>query len=84
MSTPAERVAAGDAFLQAHRDQARRYLEARYGKNVWFRAPETFGNVLERWIWAVASGAAELAEECMTLIEQHLKGGASRHDQHDH
>ena len=27
--------------------QARRYLEARYGKDVWYRAPETFGNMLD-------------------------------------
>ena len=54
------------------RRQASRYLEARYGKNVWFKAPETFDNVLERWIWAVASDAGDLAEKCMTEIEEHF------------
>jgi hypothetical protein len=52
------------------REQARRYMEAVYGKNVWFKAPETFSNVLERWIWAVASSTEDtLGEECMTAIE---------------
>jgi hypothetical protein len=52
------------------REQATRYLLAVYGKNVWYRAPETFENVLERWIWAVSSGAeATLGEDCMKVIE---------------
>jgi hypothetical protein len=50
--------------------QARRYMETVYGKSVWFRAPETFENVLERWIWALASDAPEMAEECMARIEE--------------
>lgn len=54
------------------KDHARRYLEAAYGKDVWFAAPETFNNTLERWIWAVASGVPELAETCMAAIEQHF------------
>ena len=58
--------------LDTVRKQAQRYLEARYGQSVWYRAPETFGNTLERWIWAVASNVPELAEECMTAIEQHF------------
>ena len=60
--------------LDVVRNQAQRYLVARYGKNVWYRAPETFGNVLERWIWAVASNSGELAEQCMASIERHLAG----------
>jgi hypothetical protein len=56
--------------------QARRYLEARYGKNVWFRAPETFSNILERWIWAVARDAGEIAEESIASIEAHLEVGS--------
>jgi len=52
-------------------DHARRYLEARYGKNVWFKAPETFGNVLERWLWACANNSRELAEESVKAIEAH-------------
>jgi hypothetical protein len=56
------------------RGQAKRYLEARYGEDVWFRAPETFDNVVERWIWAVASSAEDtIGEECMTAIEEQLK-----------
>jgi len=54
------------------KDHARRYLESIYGKSVWFRAPETFGNVLERWIWAVASDLPVMAEECITGIESHF------------
>ena len=56
-------------------EQARRYLAARYGDGVWFRAPETFGNYVERWIWAVASGSAEIAEQSMTAIEKNMKEG---------
>jgi len=56
------------------KDHARRYLEARYGKSVWFRAPETFSNVMERWIWAAAGDLPVMAEECITNIESHLNG----------
>jgi hypothetical protein len=49
-------------------DGARRYLEAVYGPDVWFRAPETFGNLVERWIWCVASAAREHAEATMDEI----------------
>lgn len=52
--------------------QARRYLEARYGRDVWFRAPETFGP-FEQWVHAVASGHDEQAEKCMTAIEEHFR-----------
>jgi hypothetical protein len=55
---------------QKVRDQAKRYLEACYGKSVWFRAPETFENAVERWIWSVASGEIEFAEDCMAKIEE--------------
>jgi hypothetical protein len=58
--------------ITAIRTQAQRYMVARYGENVWFRAPETFGNMLERWIWAVASDAASLAEESIPADEQHF------------
>ncbi len=56
------------------RDHARRYLEARYGTRIWFRAPETIENILERWIWAVSAGEQALAEECTTRIERHFAG----------
>lgn len=56
------------------REQAKRYLEARYGPDVWFRAPETFENAVERWIWAVASGYEDTTgEDCITAIEAHAK-----------
>jgi hypothetical protein len=54
------------------RDHACRYLEARYGKSVWFLAPETFSNVLERWIWAVANNLPVVAEACIVDIESRL------------
>ena len=50
--------------------QAQRYMEAVYGPGVWFRAPETFGNVLIRWIYAVASSMPLEAEKCMAKIEE--------------
>lgn len=56
------------------RGQARRYLEARYGGAVWFKAPETIDNVLERWIWAVASDCEDtVGEECIAAIEAKLQ-----------
>jgi hypothetical protein len=56
--------------LQKTQDQARRYMEAVYGKSVWFMAPETFENVLERWIWSVANGEYDFAEVQMARIEE--------------
>lgn len=62
--------------LAVVREQARRYMEARFGKNVWFKAPETFGNVLERWIWSVASSAEDsVGEECIQAIEEKMAQG---------
>jgi cytochrome c-type biogenesis protein CcmH/NrfF len=58
--------------VTAIRAQAQRYMVARYGKDVWYRAPETFGNMLERWIWAVASDVPAMAEESIAAIEQHF------------
>lgn len=56
------------------REQARRYLEARYGESVWFKAPETFDNVLEQWIWSVANDCeGTLGEECITAIEERMR-----------
>lgn len=60
----------GDPALSWQTEQARRYMEAIYGDDVWFRAPETFTNLVERWIWAVASGHQEAAADTMTTIEQ--------------
>jgi hypothetical protein len=62
------------ADIRAVRGQAHRYLVARYGKDYIYRAPETFGNTLERWIWAVGADAEDLAEECMKAIEEYFGG----------
>lgn len=60
--------------LDTIRGQARRYLEARYGEDVWYRAPETFDNAVERWIWAVASSVeSQTGEEAMSSIEGHYR-----------
>jgi hypothetical protein len=60
------------------RQQASRYLTARFGEEYVYRAPETFTNVLERWIWALAAGSPEMAEECISRIEQGLAEAADR------
>jgi hypothetical protein len=62
------------ADIRAVRGQAHRYLRARYGDDYIYRAPETFENLLERWIWAVGADAESLAEECMKAIEEHFGG----------
>lgn len=51
---------------------AQRYLRAAYGPDYVFAAPETFANMLERWIWAVGAGEAGMAETCMAAIGQHF------------
>jgi hypothetical protein len=53
------------------RDHASRYLRAVYGPDYIYRAPETFGNLLERWIWAVAAGVPEIAHASIADIERH-------------
>jgi hypothetical protein len=53
------------------RDHANRYLRAVYGPDYIYRAPETFGNMLERWIWAVAAGIPETAHASIADIERH-------------
>lgn len=60
------------ASLAKIRGQAKSYLEARYGKSVWFRAPETFGP-FEQWVHHVASGADDLAEQAMKTITEHFR-----------
>ena len=66
----------GEASSEAAmmRDHAGRYLRAVYGPDVVYRAPETFGNLVERWIWAVASGVPEIAHACIADIERHWAG----------
>jgi hypothetical protein len=60
----------GEPTLTKVQDQAKRYMEAAYGKSVWYRAPETFDNAVERWIRALAEGNFDTAEATMTTIEQ--------------
>ena len=63
----------GEARSEASmiRDHASRYLRAVYGPDYIYRAPETFGNLLERWIWAVAAGVPEMAHASIADIERH-------------
>jgi hypothetical protein len=53
------------------RDHANRYLRAVYGPDVVYRAPETFGNLVERWIWAIGAEVPEIAHACIADIERH-------------
>ena len=66
------------ADIRAVRGQASRYLKARYGEDYVYRAPETFQNVLERWIWGVAADSATIAEESIKTIEEHIGDGGGR------
>lgn len=67
--------------------QARRYLEAMFGiENVWYRAPETFSNLLERWLWAVGTGNRDAGDHIMAQIEDAIAanrkeaaGGSAEH-----
>jgi hypothetical protein len=52
------------------RDHANRFLRAVYGPDVVYRAPETFSNLLERWIWAVGAGVPEIAHASIADIER--------------
>jgi hypothetical protein len=54
-------------------DQAKRYMEGCFGKNWVYTAPEAFENVLIRWIWSIASGRIEFAEEQMAHIERMMQ-----------
>ena len=57
--------------LKMIQDHANLYLRAAYGPDVVYRAPETFRNMLERWIWAVAAGVPEIAHACIADIERY-------------
>lgn len=50
-----------------------RYFVAVHGRSYIYRAPETFDNVLERWMLAVAADNQEVAEEHMRTIEVRMK-----------
>lgn len=60
--------------------QMHRYFTAVHGKDYVYRAPETFGNVLERWMLAVLAGDMEYADESMDLIEKLVAARASDED----
>src|SRR5579859_4229656 len=59
-----------DVKLGDIQDQACRYFRAIYGPDYVYRAPETFGNLVERWIWAVGGDVAQMAEALMADIER--------------
>ena len=65
---------AAELTAAAIREQAHRYLVARFGDDYVYRAPETFSNVVERWIWALAAGSGAMAEQCIAAIEAHCAG----------
>lgn len=67
-----DRVQMALESLSATRNQAKAYFEARYGENVWFSAPETFGP-FERWVWAVAGAHDEMAATVMDEIVKHFE-----------
>lgn len=52
------------------RDHIGRYMTAVHGKDWVYRAPETFGNLVERWLLAVASGDVDFAGEQISEIER--------------
>ena len=66
------RAELGEARSEAEmiRGHAHRYLKAAYGPEYVYRAPETFGNPVERWIWAVASRVPEFAHASIETIER--------------
>jgi hypothetical protein len=66
------RAELGEARSEAQmiRTHAHRYLVAVYGPDYVFRAPETFGNLVERWIWAVAAEVPEMAHASIADIER--------------
>ncbi len=67
------RAELGEATSEAGmiRGHAQRYFRAVYGPDYIYRAPETFGNLLERWIWAIGAGQPEMAHACIADIERH-------------
>jgi hypothetical protein len=65
-----ERAEAAERKLAEVRNDAHRYLVAVYGPNYVYKAPETFGNLVERWIWAVAAEVPEMAHASIADIER--------------
>ena len=61
----------GSVFERRVREQAHRYMVARFGQSYVFRAPETFDNVLERWLKVLADhGDLDFCDQLMSQIEQ--------------
>ena len=63
-------LAEARAEITMIRDHANRYCQAIYGPDYVYRAPETFGNLVERWIWAVSAEVPEMAHACIADIER--------------
>lgn len=56
--------------LEAINHHIDRYFVAVHGKDYHYRAPETFDNVLERWMLHILRGDSELASEAINKIEE--------------
>ena len=59
--------------LEQVQEQIHRYFVAVHGEKYGYRAPETFGNILEQWMLGVAGGNEEFAEQKIASIEGHFK-----------
>ena len=55
------------------KEQIDRYMKAVYGPSYGFRAPETFENLVERWMLYVAGGSIYMANSTMEIIENMAK-----------
>jgi hypothetical protein len=60
--------------MEQVKEHINRYFIAVYGPAYVYRAPETFNNVLEQWMLAVASRDIHYAEKRMARIEEMAKG----------
>lgn len=71
--TDVDRMRHESQSYQQVRNDARRYMVAVYGPGWTFKAPETFENLLERWLWAVSADEMKMAATAMTEIERMAK-----------
>lgn len=62
--------------MEKIKEHIHRYFLAVYGKEYFYRAPETFSNVLERWMLAIMAGDLTIAEQHIEAIEQHFESMA--------
>lgn len=61
------------------REHIHRYFVAVHGEDYVYRAPETFGNVVEQWMAYIAGGSLLMAEACIRRIEvRHHPAGLRR------